>query len=437
MFFYLFRIVQEVGYAMLNRILLLALLMGATAFLGELKMTPFGEPFRFSLGTAAYFFGLIWFRTLRPLETGLYVGLFLLFFRCLLGMQQTGGTFWEQFPHHVPSTIYYLLFASVLTITNLRKRLDRPLQVGIIAVIGDLVANVGELVVRNLLGASYDLNIQTLLILLLFGTLRSFFVVGVYNMLMIHQVRLLGEQQRQQIDRLLLINSSLYEEGFYLQKSMSHIEEITRNSYDLYRRLKGQPELARQALSISEEVHELKKDSQRILAGLDKLMRQESFSERIPLGDVCKLVVQANQKYAQMLGKDISFELEADVSLTTNRIYPLVSILNNLVANAVEAIPERGRIGVEVHLAEEMMIEWHVWDDGSGITAEDSEYVFQPGYTTKYDSQGNPSTGIGLSHCIDLASSLDGRLLLLPRQDRTQFVMQMPTSELLNKEVSS
>ncbi|MGB8957242.1 MAG: sensor histidine kinase [Tumebacillaceae bacterium] len=422
---------------MLNRILLLTLLMGATAFLGELKMTPFGEPFRFSLGTAAYFFGLIWFRTLHPLATGLYVGLFLLFFRCLLGMQQFGGTFWDHFHQHVPSTIYYLLFATVLTITGLRKRLDKPLQVGIIAMIGDLVANVGELVVRNLFGAAYELNIQTLLILLLFGLLRSFFVVGVYNMLMIRQVRLLGEQQRQQIDRLLLINSSLYEEGFYLQKSMGHIEEITRNSYDLYRRLKGQPELARQALSISEEVHELKKDSQRILAGLDKLMRQESFSERISLGDVCGLVVNANQKYAQMLGKDISFEQNADVSLTTNRIYPLVSILNNLVANAVEAIPESGRIGIEVNLAEDMMIEWHVWDDGPGIAAEDSEYVFHPGYTTKYDTQGNPSTGIGLSHCIDLACSLGGRLLLLPRMDRTQFVVRMPTSELLNKEVSS
>ena len=422
---------------MRNRFLVLLLLMGATAFLGELKMLPFGESFRFSLGTAAYFFGLIWFRTVRPLEAGLCVGLFLLIFRCLLGMQQHGGTFWDHFPEHVPSTIYYLLFATILTITGLRKRLDKPLQVGVIGMIGDFVANIGELAVRDLLGASYQLDAKSLMILLLFGALRSFFAVGVYNMLMIRQVRLLGEQQREEINRLLLINSSLYEEGFYLQKSMSHIEEITRNSYDLYRRLKGQPELARQALSISEEVHELKKDSQRILAGLDKLMRQERFSERISLGELGDLVVKANQKYALMLDKDIFFDLNTDVSLATDRIYPLVSILNNLVANAVEAIPFRGRIGVEVHLAEGTMIEWHVWDDGPGIAPEDAEYVFQPGYTTKYDSQGNPSTGIGLSHCMDLAYLLGGCLELLPRQDRTYFVMRMPTSELLNKEVSN
>ena len=422
---------------MLQRVPVLLLLMGATAFLGELKMLPFGESFRFSLGTAAYFFGLIWFRTLRPLEAGLCVGLFLLIFRCFLGMHNDGGTFWDHFPHHVPSTIYYLIFATVLTITGLRKRLDKPLQVGVIGMIGDFLANIGEIWLRDLLGAAYYLDLQTLLILLLFGALRSFFAVGVYNMLMIRHVRVLGEQQRQEINRLLMINSSLYEEGFYLQKSMRHIEEITRNSYDLYRRLRGQPELARQALLISEEVHELKKDSQRILAGLDKLMNQEQFSERVSLGELGELVVNANEKYARMLGKEIVFERNTDVSLTTDRIYPLVSILNNLVANAVEAIPERGRIGVEVHLAEGTMIEWHVWDDGPGIPAGDSEYVFQPGYTTKYDSQGNPSTGIGLTHCIDLATSLGGTLDLLSRQNRTHFRMRMPTSELLNKEVSN
>jgi two-component system sensor histidine kinase YcbA len=425
---------------MMKRALLLLLIMAATAFFGELKMNPFGESFRFSLGTCCYFFGLIWFRQLRPFETGVSVGFFLLFFRSLLDAAQHGGTFSQYVPTHFPSTVYYLLFASVLTLTDMRKRLDRPLLVGLCGTLGDLTGNVGELLTRNALGADYPLGLHTLLILLLFGAMRSFFVVGLYNMLMIRQVRALGLQQQKQIDRLLMINSSLYEEGFYLQKSMRHIEEITRNSYDLYKQLMEQEKkgalpasLSRRALFIAEEVHELKKDTQRILAGLDKLIKQESLTERMPLRQLCELVVSANRKYARMLGKEIDFILHTDINLGTTRIYPLVSILNNLIANAVEAIRERGRIGLEVHL-KEGQIEWQVWDDGPGISSEDAKYIYQPGYTTKYDSAGNPSTGIGLSHCQDLAAMLGGSLTLVQQNGITRFVMCMPTSELLEKE---
>lgn len=424
---------------MFNRFVLLFLIMIATSFFGELKMNPFGEEFRFSLGTACYFFGLIWFRTLRPLETGVLVGLFLLLFRTSLTVYQGGIAWPDAMLTHVPSVVYYLVFATLLTATRLRKRLDRPWLVGLIGTLGDFAGNIGELCTRNALGASYALDGDTLLILLTFGTLRSFFVVGLYNMLMIRQVRLLGEQQQSQIERLTLINSSLYEEGFYLQKSMRQIEEITRASYDLYKQLKTEQrqgtlaaDLSRSALSIAEEIHELKKDSQRIFAGLDKLIRQETLGTRLTLRSLVDLVLNANRNYAGMLGKEIVFHGYVDVNLTTDRIYPLVSILNNLVANAVEAIHEQGTVGVEVHLAKGL-IEWHVWDDGPGVAPEDRDYIFQPGYTTKYDPEGNSSTGIGLTHCHDLAALFQGRLELVTGLP-TRFVMRMPLTELLQKE---
>ncbi|MBL0385955.1 sensor histidine kinase [Tumebacillus sp. ITR2] len=413
--------------------------MAATAFLGELKMNPFGETFRFSLGTTCYFFGLIWFQQLRPFETGVWVGVSLLLFRALLTHNQ--GVAWDDaLLHHLPSTIYYLLFALTLTLTNLRRRLEKPLMVGIIGAGGDLLANIGELTFRNLLGAAYPLDTHTVLILALFGCLRSFFVVGLYNMLMIRQLRLLGDQQNEQIQHLLLLNASLYEEGFYLHKSMGHIEDITRNSYELYKQLKTEEKsgrlpsgYSRHALSIAEEVHELKKDSQRILAGLDKLLRQDTIEERIELKQLTRLVVQANSKYAQMLGKEIDFHQHAEINLTTNRTYALVSILNNLVANSVEAIQGAGSIGVEVRLSQ-AFVEWMVWDTGPGIPDSEAEYVFQPGYTTKYDSRGNPSTGIGLSHCLDLTASLCGTLEMTRSGSTTQFLLRMPTSELLQKQ---
>ncbi|HEU4963015.1 MAG TPA: ATP-binding protein [Bacilli bacterium] len=419
--------------AYLYRVFLLVLIMAGTAFFGELKMNPFGEQFRFSLGTTCYFFGLIWFRQLRPLETGILVGVFLFVFRSFLEMGQHGGSFFGAWEEHLPSTVFYLIFATMLTATGLRRRLDRPLLVGLIGTLGDFAGNVGELLLRNGLGENYMFDAHTLLILLLFATLRSFFVVGLYNMLMIRHVRALGEERKQQVERLLLINSSLYEEGFYVEKSMRHIEHVTRSSYSLYKDLRASqlpPALSTRALQIAEEVHELKKDSQRILAGLGKLMRQEAISERIHLAELIALVIGANRKYADMLGKKIHFSSLCELNLQTSRVYALVSILNNLVANAVEAIEEQGRIGIEVDLLAGE-IEWLVWDNGPGITPEDAEFAFQPGFTTKYDPQGNPSTGIGLTHCRDLVATLQGTLAYREHKGRTCFVLRMPSSELL------
>ena len=58
---------------------------------------------------------------------------------------------------------------------------------------------------------------------------------------------------------------------------MNHIEQITASSHDLYRKIKKESmhELSVQALHIAQEIHEVKKDSQRILAGSKEYDRRE------------------------------------------------------------------------------------------------------------------------------------------------------------------
>ena len=80
-------------------------------------------------------------------------------------------------------------------------------------------------------------------------------------------------EQKKQMQEMLEVGSELYAETLYLQKSMNHIEQITASSHDLYRKLKKENhhELSVQALLIAQEIHEVKKDSQRILSGLSKI----------------------------------------------------------------------------------------------------------------------------------------------------------------------
>ncbi|WP_159881854.1 sensor histidine kinase [Paenibacillus puerhi] len=419
---------------MRERLFIIGVIMLATAFFGEMKVNPFGGSFRFSLGIAAFFFGLLWFRSVPVIPTGLLTGAFILCFRTGFDTLIYGIELRDALHVHMPSAVYYLSFTLLLHLSRARSHLEYPFRVGLIGTAIDFGSNLIELLVRHALGDSISPTWQSLSLLLLFGSLRSLFVVGLFNNFSIRQVRAVGEFRQQELERLRMINTNLYEEAFYLRKSMALLEEITRVSYQLYRRLgEGKHPDAPVALRVAEHVHEVKKDSQRILAGLSKLMNQEGLAARISIGELCQLVMNTNRKYAEMIGKRIEFRESCDVDLVTSQIYELLSVLNNLVANAVEAGGPRGRVELQVRLEGRNLV-FRVIDDGPGIPAEEQDWVFQSGYTTKYDTEGNASTGIGLTHARGIVHNLEGQIEIVPNERGTCFEVKVPTNRLLKKE---
>ncbi|MFI8711357.1 sensor histidine kinase [Brevibacillus brevis] len=420
---------------MRERLLILFIIMLATAFFGEMKVNPVGGSFRFSLGIAAFFFGLLWFSSVPVLLTGFFTGTFIFGFRVGMDVFFAYRPYMESVAAHLPSAFYYFSFTVLFYLLRARRYREFPLWLGLIGASIDFISNVVEIQVRQYFTDFPPITWQSFLMLLFFGVLRSFFAVGLYNSFSIRQLRAVGEVRQQELERLRMINTELYEEAFYLRKSMTHLEEITRESYQLYRRLlTSEHAESPTALAIAENVHEVKKDSQRMLAGISKLINQEGLAPQLPIKELCELVARANQKYAEMLGKDIQIEWSCHINLSTSQIYALLSVLNNLVANAVEAIPTSGRIELNVKLIHRHLV-FSVLDSGPGIPLEEQEWVFQPGYTTKYDEKGNASTGIGLTHARGIVQSLQGSLRILPDQKQmTHLEVQIPTDQLLGKE---
>ena len=88
---------------------------------------------------------------------------------------------------------------------------------------------------------------------------------------------------------------------------------------------------------------------------------------------------------------------------------PLLTVMNNLIANAVEAIELEGTIRIQVYEQDED-VHFAVIDSGKGIPEAKRNIIFEPGYTTKFNQAGIAATGIGLSHVRDIVWSMEGHI---------------------------
>ncbi|MNE52166.1 Sensor histidine kinase GlnK [compost metagenome] len=187
-------------------------------------------------------------------------------------------------------------------------------------------------------------------------------------------------------------------------------------------------------LDITQQIHEVKKDSQRILAGLVKLADREVTGD-LPLSVIMKFTMKSNAKYAEMLGKHIQFTLNMTSDYITASYTPLLTLLGNLTANAVEVIKGNGSITLDVREGGEYTV-FSVADSGGGIKERDRELLFEPGFTTKFNQEGVAATGIGLSHVQDIVDLFAGQITVEPVSELggARFQIKLPVSGLRKEE---
>lgn len=107
----------------------------------------------------------------------------------------------------------------------------------------------------------------------------------------------------------------------------------------------------------------------------------------------------------------------------------MISVINNLVNNSIDAIDEEGYINVVVFKKEDhIFIE--IIDNGKGIKPQDMGAIFLPGFSTKFNPEtGKMSTGIGLSHVKEIVEKhFNGEIYLDPGQEKgTKFTIEIPS----------
>lgn len=105
----------------------------------------------------------------------------------------------------------------------------------------------------------------------------------------------------------------------------------------------------------------------------------------------------------------------------------LVRILNNLLKNAIQAIPEtrRGKIEIELKRQENNAV-IRVTDNGSGIPDHMKDKVFTPNFTTK-----SSGTGLGLAISANMIESFNGKIYFETKEGvGTDFYVSIPLMRL-------
>jgi signal transduction histidine kinase len=97
----------------------------------------------------------------------------------------------------------------------------------------------------------------------------------------------------------------------------------------------------------------------------------------------------------------------------------------NLIFNAIDAMPDGGRIVLSTHFAEDNRhIEIWVEDDGCGMTPNDQARMFEPFFTTKEEGYG---VGLGLSTTYGIIQRHKGDIHVESSPGKgTTFIIRLP-----------
>jgi signal transduction histidine kinase len=150
----------------------------------------------------------------------------------------------------------------------------------------------------------------------------------------------------------------------------------------------------------------------------------DAHVERFALTDMLQELIGFLAKEAERRCVAMHVSLpENELVFETDRGH-LQQILLNLFNNALEAMPEGGRLSVTVDRVEENQARIVLTDTGPGIPEDDLRRIFDPFFTTKTGENG---TGLGLSVTYSLVKELGGDIRVLSQVDEgTSFELLLP-----------
>ena len=147
----------------------------------------------------------------------------------------------------------------------------------------------------------------------------------------------------------------------------------------------------------------------RIVTNLLSFARQQTLEpKKIDLNEMMESIIFLTQHKMNLLNITLDLNLPQGPFKVWGDYTQIQQCLTNLVFNAMEAMPEGGRLSISGGLHEEDREIWLEFSDtGLGIEPDHLGMIFEPFFTTKSEVQG---VGLGLSMVYGIIREHHGRI---------------------------
>jgi len=414
-----------------------------TTFMGQVYINPFGSSFRMSMAIVALTLLLLEFDDIPIMRTSIITATSVFCFRVFTDYVGTSDLYYILISRHLPAAIFYVIIGVLLSYLKIRDLKNNPVRLILFIGLSDMLANIIEVFIREeFLAISFNAIFTRLFVT---GLVRASITLLLFSGIRFYNVLVLREENRQRYEEFIMRSARMKSEVFFLNKTMRDIEVAMNRAYSIYNELKRDDipieepyrgQLRERLLNLSKDIHEIKKDNQRVVFGIEGLISTEQNELPMAVETFISMIVDNTRRYILSQKKNISIIADINYSFETYEYFPLISIINNLVNNSIDAIATEGYINVVV-LKKDQRICIEIIDNGSGIKPQDTSTIFLPGFSTKYNpNTGKMSTGIGLSHVKEIVEKhFSGEIYLdLTQEIGTKFTIEIPSEMIELKE---
>lgn len=310
------------------------------SILAQIYIYPFNS--RFVLGVGVIVIGLIFSisENIYPVLIGIVTGTITASIRSIGLLMSSSNYSNDIIMQFMPAAIFYIIYGILGTIFPLTRRNKSIIHLYLSLISFDIICNTAEILVRNMF------SISTIKIIIVTALVRAFIQCSAFLIYKYQKLYIKTLEHQKRYAELNLMVSKIYAEAFYLQKSTNDLNTIMREAYNLYEMNKDKEEFSVKALSLAQNAHEIRKNNDRVLRGINQLVQNVEKAEYMSMSEIFCIISDNTKRQIDNVNSNIfiKFKLEEDYSI--KRYYDIFAILNNLIINAIEACSGDNMINV-------------------------------------------------------------------------------------------
>jgi len=416
----------------LQKMILIGLIMVATS---QLYLNFIIDGFRVSASVIIFPILLITYNDLDSVHTAIITAILVFIARFSI-LSIRGAEMIQTIYSVYPGSLFYIAYGFIFKFKTPSHN-HYLSKMFLLILMCDFISNVFEVLLRMKLTFTIS-DFSYLFILFLIAATRATIVLMTLTIIRTYKILLTKEEHEKRYQNLILLTSSLKSEIYFMRKNSEDIEKIMSNSYILYEKLSQSnqnDEIKRLSLNITKDIHEIKKDYIRVIKGIESTLVDKIELSEMSIKDILYILKESTYRILEDKKISIYLDFKYEVNFTTKSHFQLMSILSNLVNNAIESM-EQSKKNSYIKINHSKDDNYHIFnisDNGSGINQQNLNYIYSLGFSTKFNyNTGDVYRGVGLTHVKTLVNNHFNGTINVTSVEKvgTEFEIKIPIANM-------